>query len=523
MDLTKLSDEDLLALHKGDLRSVSDAGLAMLAGGQSEQTPKEQPLTWKEAAASGIERFPESALNVAEQTVQPLLHPIDTAQNVVDLGNAALQKVLPDAIVQIMPESTRNNPEKLNAVIDFYKNRYGSAEGLKKAIATDPAAVLTDLSTVLTGGGALASKIPSLAKAGQIVSKAGEWTAPLSAASKAAGATINAGIPSSLIGLTTGVGKDVIGELYGAGKQGGERLAVALRNMRSPGGEFKDIVTESREALDALRRQRAEKYRTQMADIAEVKKPAVYAEIENAISEKIKQHQFHGIPTGEEAGNIQGKILNEIQSWGEYDPAIFHTAEGLDWLKRRIGDIGESTQPYTSPRKVADEAYNVIKGQIAEKYPAYNEAMKDYAQASELLHELQGTFSLGEKARTDTAVRKLQQALKNNQNTNFGYRGELIKELENAGAKNLRPRIAGQSAATWTPRGLQGASAGALATMATQNPVFAFGLPFQSPRLMGEAAVLAGKTAGLVPDFKGIDPKLLSMYLYQMNQPKEAQ
>lgn len=34
MDLSKLSDEDLLALHKGDLQSVSDAGLAVLAGGQ---------------------------------------------------------------------------------------------------------------------------------------------------------------------------------------------------------------------------------------------------------------------------------------------------------------------------------------------------------------------------------------------------------------------------------------------------------------------------------------------------------
>ena len=31
MDLTKLSDADLLALHKGDLQSISDEGLSVLS------------------------------------------------------------------------------------------------------------------------------------------------------------------------------------------------------------------------------------------------------------------------------------------------------------------------------------------------------------------------------------------------------------------------------------------------------------------------------------------------------------
>jgi len=32
MDLTKLSDDDLMALQSGDLSKVSDAGLAILGG-----------------------------------------------------------------------------------------------------------------------------------------------------------------------------------------------------------------------------------------------------------------------------------------------------------------------------------------------------------------------------------------------------------------------------------------------------------------------------------------------------------
>ena len=146
--------------------------------------------------------------------------------------------------------------------------------------------------------------------------------------------------------------------------------------------------------------------------------------------------------------------------------------------------------------------------------------MKKYSEASDLLHELTGTFSLGEKARTDTAVRKLQQALRNNANTNWGYRGDLMNELEKAGATNLRPSVAGQAASSWTPRGLQGAVASGIAASVLTNPTSLFALPFQSPRLVGEGAVLAGKASNLIPD---IDPKLLAQYLYQTNQPKEAQ
>ena len=41
MDLTKLSDEDLMALQSGDLSKVSDAGLAILGGEKVTEAPKE--------------------------------------------------------------------------------------------------------------------------------------------------------------------------------------------------------------------------------------------------------------------------------------------------------------------------------------------------------------------------------------------------------------------------------------------------------------------------------------------------
>jgi hypothetical protein len=51
MDLTKLSDEDLMALQSGDLSKVSDAGLAILGGEKVAEVPKEpvKKMTREEA------------------------------------------------------------------------------------------------------------------------------------------------------------------------------------------------------------------------------------------------------------------------------------------------------------------------------------------------------------------------------------------------------------------------------------------------------------------------------------------
>ena len=500
----KVTDPELLAQLNSPTKVTDPQLLAQL-------NAEQQPLTWSEAATSGLKRFPESALGVVKGAVETIAHPIDTATTLKDIAVGAVSK-----------DATPEQKAIANAAGDFYKDRYGSVEGFKKAIATDPAGVLSDVSTVLTGGGALASKLPGIAKAGQIASKVGGVIDPLSAITKTAGAVSNLNIPSSIAGMTTGTGSDVMRTLYEAGKEGNPKLSSALRNMRTPQGNYKDLVTDAREALTNLQRQRASEYNAGMEGVRNDLTTLSIDPIEQSIKSTIEKHQFKGRPSGKQSAETQQEILQKIDEWKSLEPSDFHTAEGLDWLKREIGDIGESTEYGSSARKVADEAYNSVKKEITKQAPEYADVMKKYSEASDLLHELTGTFSLGEKARTDTAVRKLQQALRNNQNTNFGYRGELINELENAGATNLRPRVAGQVASTWTPRGLQGASAATLTAMATQNPALLLGLPMQSPRLMGEAAVLAGKAARLGENLlpSNIDPKLLANYLYQAQQPK---
>jgi len=58
MDLTKLSDEDLMALQSGDLSKVSDAGLAILGGTKVAEAPAPAKRMTREEAIKEITSYP---------------------------------------------------------------------------------------------------------------------------------------------------------------------------------------------------------------------------------------------------------------------------------------------------------------------------------------------------------------------------------------------------------------------------------------------------------------------------------
>ena len=78
MDLTKLSDADLLALHKGDLQSISDEGLSVLSSPATKpQMSDENALM--QAVRGFSQRGKEAAVGLAELTG---LVPESVSQNV---------------------------------------------------------------------------------------------------------------------------------------------------------------------------------------------------------------------------------------------------------------------------------------------------------------------------------------------------------------------------------------------------------------------------------------------------------
>jgi len=126
--------------------------------------------------------------------------------------------------------------------------------------------------------------------------------------------------------------------------------------------------------------------------------------------------------------------------------------------------------------------------------------MKDYREGSDLIEEIQKTLSINKKATDATALNKLQSLMRNNANTNYGYRMELAKALQQQGGQDLMPALAGQALSSFTPRGLAGQGAGIGAGLtAFADPSALAVLPLTSPRLVGMGAYGVGRATRNIP------------------------
>ena len=127
--------------------------------------------------------------------------------------------------------------------------------------------------------------------------------------------------------------------------------------------------------------------------------------------------------------------------------------------------------------------------------------MKDYAQSSEQIREIEKALSLNNKASADTALRKLQSLTRNNVNTNYGQRLSLAQQLEAEGGKPFISALHGQALSSPSARGLAGGVENlTAATGLLTNPAYLAALPFQTPRLVGEGLYYGGRAARKLSD-----------------------
>lgn len=496
-------------------------------------------MPWTEVASSAATNFIPSAGHVVGDTLKAALHPVDTGQGILDLGNAALQKVLPEPINNLMhklsPE-TANNPEKLSAVADFYANRYGSMEGFKQALAKDPAGVMADASTLFTGGGAALSKVPQLVRAGEIASKAAKYLDPMTLAGTVANKTAGAvgAVLPSVLGTTTGVGSQAIQEAYNAGKTGGEDLTSLVSSMRGL-SEISDPVEKMRNALKNMRKDTSAKYNVGLEEIKSHTAPVDLLPIEEAINKAVGMKKVKSFDLDPKLASTRQDIATALD---DFKTAMVENPElnsiyGLDALKQRIGSLADYGDPRSPETMMARNVSGAIKDEIAKQSDEYAKIMKAYGTSTERAGEIEKTLSLGKKAREETAIGKAQGLTRNNVNTSYGHRLKLAQELQNYSDTNFLPEIYGQALSNKAPRGLGGVTAGGIvgAGVMSMNPLAIPAAALTSPRLMGEAAVEAGKIAAALKKGKGavsevlgntnIDPKILANILYQSQQPKE--
>lgn len=374
------------------------------------------------------------------------------------------------------------------------------------------------LNTILTQGGRLDpstakemlgqdlwAALESGAGLGPTATAAGKAAAPVvKAAGKgaaAAGEGLSEGAAHVIGGLGTHTGAESIKQAAKAGFEGGEKAEAFLGALRG-NLPMKDVVEKAKDSLSNMRQARSAEYRSGMVDIKNDATLLKFDDISKTLKELPDFASYAGEITNPAAAAALAKIKDYIVKWQTSDALTFHTPEGFDALKQAIGSVREETEAGTRARALTDKAYNAVKDTIVEQAPTYAKVMKEYHDASDMLYELEKGLSLGEKSTVDTSLRKLQSVMRNNVQTNYGNRLDLVKDLEEKGGASIMPQLAGHALSSWTPRGLGGAVApiiGAGSLYEHSLPMAAT-LPFQSPRLMGEASYYAGKGARSIAD-----------------------
>jgi len=300
------------------------------------------------------------------------------------------------------------------------------------------------------------------------------------------------------LGGMTGTSEDAIGTAYSAGRQG-QREFLDNVNSRVP---MRSVVDSLRENIGEMVRRRNASYQSDMAALSGDRQILDMADMQRALDSVRDTGYYKGVPINEPAADVLQQLQGQLDQWSLLDPAEYHTPAGMDALKKSIGHI-KNAQPFGMPsRHAADQVYNAVRRQIANDAPVYDGIMSRYSDASDTLDEITGALSGKSNSPIDASLRKLQSVMRNNAQTNYGNRLELVRQAGEEGGIDLMPALAGQALNSWMPRGMTGAiekgvsiPAATAAAVTMQNPLLLAPIPFTSPRLMGNLLYGAGATA----------------------------
>jgi len=484
-----------------------------------QQTPQQPKyMGYGEMMGQAVSNIPASAGNMISGLYHAVTNPVQTVSGLLDVGAGALQKVLPKPVVDFVnqfesnPEAAQRAMDAATAVGGAMKERYGSVEGIKNTIATDPVGAMGDLSTLLGGMGGMGRMTASglkagganqlaqgFQKAGDIYAKASDLTNPITLAGKGVSGTADlvGALTKYGLGLKTGVGVEPITQAVKAGREGNQTF---LENMRGQ-VPITQVLDDAKSNLAQMNLDKQKDYRSGMVNIKNDKSVLDLSGVENALKNAENSIDFKqsGIPKDAKAVEVLQKIRGKIDQWKKLDPAEYHTPEGLDHLKQSLWeDFGKLGMEEKTAYSTGKQVYDAVKNQISAQAPEYSKVMKNYTEASDQIKEIERALSLGNKASADTAMRKLQSLMRNNVNTNYGNRLDMARELEKAGGNEMMPALAGQAMSSKLPRGLQSATnipSSYLAYGVGGPALAAVDVLASSPRLVGEASYKYGQMA----------------------------
>ena len=519
------SQDDIIELARA--QHSQDAPVTPV--GSTIVAPENVPAEWSSLPGNLIPTLGGAAMDIVQGLAQMVTNPVDTAVDISALAIGTISRAFPD-----MAEE-KGGLQKMEAmsrsVQDAIMTKYGGLEELKQTLITDPGGVIVEVGSILLpvlkapGIAKLASKvgnIPSVKAAGTqlmnspVATAIGDGIKNKKVQSMKSALKVTAdptkildSIPSALgktargagnaamqaLSKTTGVGVDNFKDLFTAGKVGKNDAVVAARNMRNPDDNLDDMIDYATDGAENLRRTRSAEYTSGMGRLGNDPTELSLDGINEAMAKATADNSFLDQPKSKAKQAALKEVQKEIDDWAELGPE-YRTPLALDALKQRISSLTNWKDKTSDTNNIYAGTAGAVKETIEEQAPEYGNIMRDYASASDDLNDIKN--SLGKMDNKDQTHRRLRSSGQNDVNAAFGQRREAVNLLDSATEAPLKPAIAGQSAASWTPRGMAGALSPATAGIigaGTMSPWALLAAPAMSPRVVGEASLIAGKAS----------------------------
>ena len=468
----------------------------------------------------------ESGLQLLNDIVTPLLSPIQTAKDLKALGSS---------VINLFKEGEQGNEDLARQVGQFFKDRYGGLENIKRTFATDPVGMLSDISIILTGGATLAPKASATAN---VLSKASKITSPIETAlGTTVGKTASAageGV-KQVSGVLTGTGVGALdtaiktGRNYGTGSMafikeklfGKKSIAKdkqkAFTDAKSGKISPENIATDFDKAVKEIKDAKNIDYRNALKELKlqdiKINPNEIVNKIDSYLdSQATKLTLADGVSTMNTGYTRFSKktqaMVNTIKKELEIiknNPNL-HTAEVLHNLKFKIDDMF-SKDASGGFAKTNIEISDIIDNKLSEVSNGYGSMNKAYSTAKKLEKKLIDELGAGNKKGATKTINQLLSVMKDQNLTNYGTRLETLKVLDNITESNIFEKIAGTQLSNFVPSGLVGRSAvgiGAAIPVAESLlsgssipislPFAAAGVGLTSPKITGTVGNLAGKT-----------------------------
>lgn len=317
----------------------------------------------------------------------------------------------------------------------------------------------------------------------------------------AGGAAVGAALPLAALGLkglgnaarqvlgkTTGAGDVAIADAFNAGKAGNKTFLEKMKGAIDQEGLEKKVqgnFDKIRKARNMSYADDIERLKLETADKKLDLKPVI-DDVRSILKQEGGGADYLVDSDTKRVLDVTKDTLNKF-----YKDKSRHNLEGFDNLKKALQNI--KTQEGTNAERVKTQISNSVKGQILKQSPKYQAIENNYAKDSEILNDLKKVFSLNRNANSETVLKKLQSTARNNANTDWTYRAQLLNKLDPTG--EIREEISANALNTWAPRGGLGGIVGFGGLFSRNIPL----ILSSSPRAVGYGAYGLGRAVAKTP------------------------